>query len=405
MVRKPIQNFPSYTNITMHHQGQQRVETTKPSITKVCIAKKAGHFHKLPPNDVVFGPHQLPHLNSRGAPKLTEEQKKERKKIQNRQAQQRRRDKKRLLYPVYRLCSKEEVKTSGLKSWLIIHAETRKYVLHLANWEIYSSKLGSVYMHGREVQDRDGMNGPTRPPTKRQYKVDNGHWTEIADNTVQSLDNKNDMLHVVREGALILHKMACDPTIYDNPLQNGTLNINFSLLINGLMTKGVGKPDNTRSPHSWRIVFGFNEYGTPTGFGKVQDHLGAYADAFIKEVGRVAELLSATMQSMQISSGNIRILTNAARDWLYAAKLRNRFGLKSFSPMRHEMIAVCTMKVHPTCPLNKMHLDVKNPEDPRYNRNGAFSAIVTDEKGQLHLFQVLVASRRYAITLGMKGIY
>lgn len=112
------------------------------------------------------------------------------------------------------------------------------------------------------------------------------------------------------------------------------------------------------------------------------------------------------MQRMQLASGNGRIWTNNERDRLYAAKLRNRLGLGFHSPMRAEMIAVCVMKIHPNRSGNKIHRDSKkNPEDPQYNRSGTFSAVVVDKSGDLHLLQVLVASRRYAETLGKRGLY
>ena len=377
------------------YEKQQKAKTRAPKKQKK---------PKLPTFSFI-GPHPPPHGNSPASPPLSDQQKKDKKRTQDRLAQRRKRARKKLLFPWHRLCTKEEMKTKGVKSWFAIHAGAYEYVLHLANWEIYSTKLGSIYRHGREVRDNNGINGPPCVPRQCDYKVDDDHWVEISEDVTQSLDTKHDLLHVTRKGSPILQKIARDPTMKDNAYKNGTLDINFSIIINGLMTKGVGIPDDVRSPNSFRINFGFNEFGTPTSFGRVNNLLGNNADAFKKEVGRVAELLCAAMQKMQVASGNGYIMTNDARDSGYAAKLRRRLGLYPSSPMRAEMIAVCTMKIFPTCPLNLPHRDLKNPVQPEYNRNGTFSAVVSDDNGHLHLLQVLVASRRYAVTLGQKGLY
>lgn len=370
----------------------EKVRTQKKNYMRSVRQKKRSRF---------IGP-TIPHLNSLEASTLSGQVRALIRRTRNRVATRRKRDKEKLLAPVYSLATTKEMKEKGVKSWFIMHAGEYTYVLHLANWEFYSSKLASKYPHGRQVLDPSGEFGPTTTP---KPEVEDGKWIELPDSTIQSLDTQRDLLHVAREGSPISKQVCLDSSIQDNILHDGTPQINYSLIVNGLMTKGVGSGDKTRSPDSWRINFGFNEFSTPTSFGHVDKILEKNANEFKKEIGRIAELLCATMQTMQVASGNGRIWTNNTRDRLYAAVLRKRLGLSFNSPMRAEMIAVCTMKIHPNHSRNNIHRDKKNPEHPEYNRSGTFNAVVSNEEGHLHLFQVLVASRRYAETLGRRGLY
>ena len=354
---------------------------------------KAHHPH-------LVGPVSCPHGNSLALRSQSPEEKAARKRTLDRLAQRRRRAKQKLLLPLYRLSEEKELE--NLTSWFALHAGSYEYVLHLPCWEFYSTKLNSIYKHARQVLDEHGVKGPKHAPKQEQYGVDDNHWVEIQEDVVEFLDKKNDLLHVAREGSPILEDISRRTLIKDPIYNNGILDINFSVIVNGLMA--VGKGDKVRSPNSRRISFGFNEYGTPTGFGRVDKGLGKNAMAFKKEVGKIAELLCAAMMGMQVGANNGRLWNNSARDAGYAGKIRTRLYLSCNSPMRAEMVVVCTMQLTPNPPRNKVHKDVKNPIQPGYNRNGTFSAVVTDENGNLHLVQVLVASRPYAVTLGKKGI-
>jgi len=323
-------------------------------------------------------------------------------KLRNRLAARRKREKKNLFFPNYRLSTNEEMNDVGLQSWFELHAPPLQYILHLANWEMYSSKLGSIYLHGRQIRDLSGVFGPKEMP-EQTNPSDN--CFEVTGSIAQSLDKEHDLLHVARPNSPLLQEVLSDLPTRTTLLPNGVPDFNYSVIVNGLMTEGVGTGDPRRSPDSFRISFGFNEFGTPTSFGLL-DRLGENnAKAFKSEVGRIAELLCACMQSMQTSSENGPIYTDNARDRLYAAKLRHRLYLTSCSPMRAEMVAVCCMKIFPNHSRNLLHRDKKNPEDPHYNRSGTFSAVVADDQGNLYLLQILVASRRYAVTLGKKGVH
>ena len=375
------------------HEKAERIKTSKRLYMRKKRAKNQQELLCL------TGPLPLPHGNSLSSPPLTQQQKAVKKRIQNRLAQQNSRMRKRLLLPMFRLCDQEEM--SKTNSWFALQAGVFRYTLHLPRWEMYSTKLGSIYKHGRLVLDKSGINGPTQTPKQEDHGVDDQHWVEIPDNTVQFLDKERDLLHVARARAPILdpsHQFPIPNSIYSN----GVLDVNFSIIVNGLMAAGSG--DKLRSPDAKRISFTFNEYRTPTGFGHVDRVLGSNAAAFKKEIGRVAELLCAAMQKMQAASGNHAIWTDGDIDAGFAAKLRKRLFLYGNSPMRAEMVVACTMRLTPTPPRNDLHRDLKNPTQTGYNRNGTFSALVTDEKGELHLVQVLVASRRYAKTIGKRGL-
>lgn len=332
----------------------------------------------------------------------TNEQKIVRRQIQNRLAQQRRRDKQRLLYPVYHLCDPQDM--SMFKSWFALHAGNYEYVLHLAPWELYSTKLGCIYLHGRHVLDETGVKGPTFLPSKEDYDIDDAHWIEIPPDTTQFLDCKNDLLHVVRNGSPILEILSESDTANDFPYKKGFLDINFSIIVNGLLLHGLGTGDEVRSPDSRRLSFGWNEFGTPTAFGIVDRTLKSNARAFKKEIGRIAEFLCASMYGMEAASGNQPLWWDHSRDAGYAAKLRKKLHLPQHSPMRAEMVVVSLMPLTQFRPKNKEHLDVKNPNGPGYNRNGTFSAVVRADDKHLYLLQVLVASRRYGATLGLRGL-
>jgi len=350
----------------------------------------------------IHGP-TIPHLNSMEASTLPPSVRKIIHNLRNRLSSRRNREKNNLLFPTYRVSTNEDMKDADIQSWFELHALPLHYILHLANWEIYSSKLGSIYLHGRQVRDPSGVFGPKDIP-KQNNPSD--HWFEVTGSTEQSLDKQHDFLHVVRPNSPLLQEVLQELPTRTPLLPNGLPDFNYSVIVNGLMTKGVGTGDSRRSPDSFRISFGFNEFGTPTSFGLV-DRLGKKnAQAFKSEVGRIAELLCACMQSMQAASGNSPIFTDNARDRLYAAKLRFRLHLSMSSPMRAEMVAVCCMKISPNHSRNLLHRDKKNPEDPPYNRSGGtFSTVVGDDAGNFYLLQILVAtSRRYAVTLGKKGV-
>ena len=375
-------------------QKAERIRLSKRSH----IRKKRAEKREAPPPSFI-GPKNL-HMNSLDAPSLTPEQKAARTRMQNRLSQQRRRDKQKLLSPTFRLIVPEDM--SRFKSWFSLHAGDFEYVLHLAPWEMYSTKLGCIYKHGRHVLDETGRHGPQRPPRPEDYEVDDKHWIEISGSEVQFLDHDNDLLHAVRPGSPILELLS-KSQLFDNlPYRKGILDVNFSIIANGLLCVGAG--DTTRSPHSYRVSFGWNEFCTPTSFGKVDRLLKSNAKAFKMEIGKIAELLCACMLVMQVASSNQIIWTNAARDAIFAAKLRNRLGLQKNSPMRAEMVVASLMPLTKFRPKNKEHTDPKNPHQTGYNRNGTFSAVVAGEDGHLYLLQVLVASRRYAQTCGKMGL-
>lgn len=213
----------------------------------------------------------IPHLNSLEASTLTDEARALIRRIQNRIAAKRKQDKGKLLAPVYSLASTKEMKQKEVKSWFILHADQYEYVLHLANWEFYSSKLGSIYERGRQVLDPQGEFGPINTP---KQNVQDNKWIEVPDNAIQSLDKQRDLLHVAREGSPILEQVTLKPPTKDTIVRNGTPHINYSLIVNGLMTKGVGSGNQTRSPDSWRINFGFNKFSCATSFGDVDRCLG-----------------------------------------------------------------------------------------------------------------------------------
>ena len=339
----------------------------------------------------LIGPTVSPNPKSSDAPPLSQAERAHRIKAQNRVRSQRARLKKKLLSPIFSIVSKQEMREKGIRSCFVLFADRHKYILHLANWEIYSSKLASIYRHGRIVEDPSGHSGPPKLPTKEDGPA-GIKYTVISQDEPQSLDLERDLLHVARPHSPIIQELCT----------GGTPEFNYSLLANGLML--VGRGDATRSPDSFRLSFGFNEYTTPTSFGVVDRILKKNSEAFYTEVGRIAEFLCATMIHMQNESGNTTIYNHNDRDRLFAAKLRSRLGLGYNSPMRAEMIAVCLMMVHPNRPRNHLHKDKKNPETPHYNRNGAFSVVINDEAGNYYLLQVLVASRRYAVKLGKTGV-
>ena len=335
--------------------------------------------------------------------KLSPDLRAQRKKLQDRLAQRRRRLKQRLLSPTFHLCNPEDM--DRVKSWFALHAEDTEYVLHLPPWEIYSSKLGSVYLHSRQVLDETGVQGPSRTPHPTDYDPAK-NWVEIPHYATQFLDAEKDLLHVVRNGSPILEKVTSNRVLKDPIYYNGNLDINFSLIVNALLSTRIGAGDTTRSPDAIRVSFGFNEYSTPTAFGSVEKFLNtSNAMAFKKEVGRIAEFLCAVMICLQAKSDNEPIWINPARDTGFAAVIRKRLHLPKISPMRAEMVVVSLMPLTQFHPINKEHLDPKNPKSPHYNRNGTFSAVVKGEDGHLYLLQVLVASRKYAVKVGKKGLH
>ena len=344
----------------------------------------------------------MTNMNTLEAPSLSPEQKVARKRMQNRLSEQRRRDKKKLLLPMYRLCDHEDM--IRFKSWFSLHAGDFEYVLHLPPWEMYSTKLGCIYKHGRHVLDETGRNGPKHPPRQVDYNVDDKHWIEISDSQLQFLDHDNDLLHVLRPGSPLLDILSHSELGNNLPYRKGTLDINFSIIVNGMLTARLGGKDTTRSPNALRLSFGWNEFCTPTAFGKVDRLLQSNAQAFKKEIGKIAEFLCAGMLVMQAASHNHHIWTDASRDAAYAAKLRKKLGLSKKSPMRAEMVVASLMPLTQLRPKNKEHRDVKNPHQIGYNRNGTFSAVVAGEDGNLYLLQVLVASRRYAISCSKMGL-
>ena len=300
--------------------------------------------------------------------------------------------------PVFRLATEEEM--ARVTSWFALHNEqfepNLEYVLYLPRWEIYSVKENAIHLHGRHILDITGMNGTQREPVPGGGKV----WVVIDADAKQYLDHRYDVMHVAREGSDILEDTTT--TIY----QNGRLtNIDFSFIVNGLYTHGVGEGDPTRSPDSRRINLSYQTTGDPIAFRRIQKVLGGNAREFFTQVGRIAEFVCQTMLIMQDDalSGH-PIWRNKERDFNFARRLRLRLFLDEDSFMKGEMVAVCVMKITGTIPRNIEHIDVKNPAlDPEYNRSGTFNAVVAGEDGHLYLLQVIVASRNYGETVGARG--
>jgi len=297
----------------------------------------------------------------------------------------------------------KRIKIKGFKHELVKIENGVEYVVFLPLWEIHSANEVSIYLHGRNIHDESGERGTMElPPSKSK-----DGWIVIDHQVEQYIDDENDRLHVVRGGATILEEVANEKANNNQTYLNGRLNVNFAILVNGLMTKGVGKGDGDRSPDSKRIVFCFTEAGDPfLTFKIVVKKFGKkVAKTFLSEVGRIAEFVCQCMQKMQEKSKRGKPLwTDDEQDEAFAPDLRKKLHLSRDSPMRADMVALCCMKINGEIPRNYLHFDIKNPEKEGYSCSGTFSVVVNDTSGDLHLLQVIVASRRYSKTTGLNGL-
>ena len=290
----------------LHHQKAEQKRIRKRDHMRKKRAKQK------PPGGSFAGPLSKVHLNSLDSPTLTQEEKVNRKKMQDRVNLQRRRLKQRLLSPSYSLCHHEDM--NRVNSWFALHADDTEFILHLPPWELYSTKLASVYLHAREVLDKTGRNGPSRLPDELQDNPHDKKWVEIPPDVTEFLDFENDLLHVVRCGSPLLDRVASNWLLKDPIYRNGLLDVNFSIIVNALLSTQIGSGDIKRAPDSIRVSFGFNEYSCPTSFGNVDKLLGkSNAKAFKREVGRIAEFLCATMIFLQFASDNKPIWTSSEK--------------------------------------------------------------------------------------------
>lgn len=289
-------------------------------------------------------------------------------------------------------------------SHFVLRTGHRIYYLLLAAFEVYSAALLALYTHGRHVFPNEEW-----PPLPRNKVVE-----YILPDVRQSIDPR-DILHVCRplapipeeiDGETILDVPAkCIGVPRHHPIFNdgdSAPKIDFGLLIEGTML--VGKPDNSRSGDSWRIGLGFaSRFGQMCGVQKVWNHkkLKKRCKEYLSEVGRISAYVYSIMQGFQSAAGLDKLGPDVQRDSSFASRLRKALFLPDGVEMGAEVVFVCVMEVHPSCPENKEHTDRFNSKKHGYHKVGCFNATVAGPHGKLYLVQLILVNRNY---LDSKGV-
>lgn len=289
-----------------------------------------------------------------------------------------------------------------MHSYFVLRAGHCVYYLFLAAFEIYSAAMLSLYTHGRHVFACH--TGPSYEPDK---------ITEtIGPSFRQNIDGRN-ILHVCRplvpplvddrdhsgfDAALDVASKTIGIPSHEPIFKEGdeSPRIDFGLLIE--VTKGLGKADKARSGDSWRVSLGFaSRFGQICGFQKVWRHNESKGRTkkYLAEVGRIAAYVHSTMQNFQSAHGSEPLNTDRERNSAYAARLRDALYLPKNVEIGAEVVFICIMEVHPSCPTNHEHVDRFNSKKVGYNRVGCFSATVAGPDGKLYLVQLILVNRYY----------